>query len=380
MMEFKSIVMIGIILATMVSMNTALAQSEGWYPGKGLEEGLLVKYRVSELDLTKGETVVLTIWFRDQDSNGNWNAYMIIEDQGKVGDGWVTLSSNLSPQGFVEDPELNKAREIFKKTLLWPGSYASLETPRPLSVGSIWGRTGVIGGVDVLIRSQERIEAAGKTWDTSILGWRYGRDNSIWIADNFPLPIRAFVYASTTQEPIPVLFTFDLVESRITDTKPEPPKEITKLPEPPLVKQSTTRTYTIELWWHPTVIQPGETIKIAPVIKSATGLPLQNVKYNITIADSAGNLVLNEEVTAERGTHTHEVVFNQEGVYKVTVALEEVTALGGVTGEIGIVEFAVFDDLVVVPEFPLGAVIVMASIVALVITISRFKQINLLKI
>lgn len=379
------IIVLSALFSLILSSSIVFAQQNEWYPGKGIQEGLLVKYRVLENDLTSGKNVILTIWFKNRDSEGNWNTYIIIEDEGRVNDGWVILSSkNLSPQGSY-DQELDKAINIFKKTLIWLGSYVSADKPGSLNMNAIWGRIAAVGGVDILIRGQEELQAANNQWSTSIVGWQYGRESRIWVSGNAPLPIKAIVYAATTQEPIPRQFEFDLLENRITNEQPLPPEEVIKLPSSPLTQYSTTRQYIIDLYWRstqpnegeePDVIRPGVEINVGPSIKKATGEPLQNVKYNITITDEGNNKIFSESVVAERGTYTHKVTFPQNGNYKITIILEQVTALGGVTGEIGIVEKAEF-GLVAVPEFPISAVLAMASIVVVIIMFSRYKNIKI---
>lgn len=379
-MKYKSIG-VGIAMVLILSANLVLAQeSNTWYAGKGAKEGLLLKYSIVGL-VTNNNNVQFTLWFRDLDSNGNWNVYMILEGQGIVVDGWAKLSSkDLTPQSADDKLQTNidlfksSAIDIFKNSLAWIRTFANSESPRSLNVGSVWGRIGAIGAGSMGVSGKERIEAPpGQTWDTSVVSWLYGAMSSLWIAENAPLPIKALVYASTTQQPIPIQFQFELIDYKITSTKPEPPKPQVVLPEPPLEAKTPTQQYTIRLYWDPKVIEPGKTIKIAPaILDTATLQPIPNVKYNLTIRDEEGKIIFNEQVVAENGLHTHEVVFPKNGNYKVTVTLAQVTALGGVTGEIGIVEKADF-NLVVVPEFPISALLAMASVISVVIIISRFR-------
>ena len=73
------------------------------------------------------------------------------------------------------------------------------------------------------------------------------------------------------------------------------------------------------------------------------------------------------------GQGSHEVTFDSGGRAHVTV-----TYLGDQEGsfEAKITEKAEF-DLVVVPEFPLGVAAVMAAIVAVMITVTRFGKISI---
>ena len=330
MMKSKYIIL-GLMIAIISSSSMAYGQvaEEGWYPGKGLQPGLMVKYRISGFELTNDEWYTITVWFKGIKENGNWEAYIImVDDKGNVVDGWTELSpQNLRPQGFVDDPDFDKARRIFRDSVLWVAGYASKDEPKSLAFGSTWGSIASIGGGGITLRIEEQgisIDAAGQSWDNvSTLIWFYKRDlkSYLWITDDFPLPLGGLNYAQVTQEPIPIQFRFDLLEYKITDQKPEPPKLEVELPEPPLSKLTPSGGFLIDLWWRPAVINAGEVIQVAPVIKDAnSGRPITGVIYDIIVVDEDGNETFKEEnITGEAGTSTHEIVFPKAGKYKVTV-------------------------------------------------------------
>ncbi|MGH9910657.1 MAG: hypothetical protein ACRD32_08450, partial [Nitrososphaerales archaeon] len=218
----------------------------------------------------------------------------------------------------------------------------------------------------------DTIQAAGQSWDTYVIGWHYAEDSKVWIKDKFPLPIKAKVFALSTQKPIPVQFQFDLLETRVTDTPPTPPTAEQVLPTPPLITTTTSAIFTVELYWQPVTINVGEPITIGVVIRDQQNKIVENVRYNLKIEDAKGNTVIDKEFLAEKGQGTHEITLNETGRTHITV-----TVLGSLSGVAEkFTENAEF-EIIVVPEFPVGLAVVMASLVAMAIAITRFKKLNI---
>ncbi len=383
-------IIIAIVLAVMLSTSIGFAQvaEEGWYPGKNLQEGLLVKYRVQGFEITNDKPVTLTLWFKNQTDNGNWNVYIILEEEGKVVNGWTQMSpKNLRPQGFVDDPDLDRARQIFKDSIVWVSGYTSLDEPKSLSVGATWGSIAAIGGggITLQISEQTQVTVAGESWDVSILKWFHTRDfpSEVWINGEFPLPLHGFSYAQSSQQPIPVQFQFDLLSYTITDEQPIPPEEEIDIPKPPLSQLTRSGGFTIELRWSPELIEPGKPVQMAPILRTAQGQLLSTAIYNFKVLDEKGNIIhQSEKQLAEGGIgKTEEITFEQGGNYKIIVECTS-CRFGGIAPtptETQFVEQTEF-NIIVVPEFPIGAVIAMASVIAIVIAVTRFKQINMPKI
>ncbi len=383
-------VIMAIALAVMLSTSVSFAQvvEEGWYPGKGLQEGLLVKYRVQGFEITSDRPVTLTLWFKNQTENGNWNVYIILEDEGKVVDGWTEMSpKNLRPQGFVDDLELDRARQIFKDSIVWVSGYTSADEPKSLSVGSTWGSIASIGGggITLQISEQTQVTVAGESWDVSILKWFHKRDlpSEIWINEAFPLPLHGFSYAQSSQEPIPIQFQFDLLSYSITDEQPIPPEEEIEIPKPPLSQLTRSGGFIIELRWQPELIEPGQPVQMAPILRSAQGQLLSSAIYNFVVLDEDGNEIYKvEKEIAEGGIgKTEEITFENGGNYKILIECTSCRfgSIAPTPTETQFVEQAEF-NIIVVPEFPIGAVIAMASVIAIVIAVTRFKQISIPKI
>jgi len=373
MIKYVTYVLMGLLIAGGV-FATKTVYAQDWYPGEGVQEGLLVKYRISHLDYKRGTPFDVTLWFGSQDDKGNWITNVIVEEKGQVVTGQFKLSSlTLTPLGTDISPELRPYREPIKASLNWPEAYASKTAPESLTGRKVWGVIAAIGGGSITVQpvGTETIEAAGQSWDTNIIGWYYAEDSKVWIKDGFPLPIMAKVFALSTNRPIPVQFEFVLLESRITDTPPEPPEEKLELPTPPLTTTTTSAIFNVDLYWEPTTIQTEEPTTIRIVILNQQGKVIENIRYNLKIEDAKGGVVIDEEFITDKGQGTHQITFEEVGRTHVTV-----TVMGGLAGVAErFIENADF-EIAVVPEFSASIAIIMASM-ALMVAMSRFKKVNI---
>jgi hypothetical protein len=378
MMKYRVYVLVGLLMTSGVfAAKDAYAQDNTWYPGDGLEKGLLVKYRLSAFDYKGGQPFEATIWFGEQDDTGNWITDVIIEDRGDVVTSKMTLSAfNLSPIGFDVSEEFQPYRSVIKGSLSWTGEYASQREPEPLSGNKAWGVIAAIGGGGIIVAPMgtETIQAAGQSWDTAVIGFHYAVDSKIWIKDGFPFPIKAKVYTIASIQPIPVQYEFELLETRMSDTAPIPPEEDIQLPTPPLSKPTTSGAFNVDLYWEPATIEPGKPITMGVVIFDRQHNVKRGALYDLLINGADDKVVLDlKKVVAQEGQGTHEVTFDSAGRFHVAV-----TYLGDQEGGLPetIIEKAEF-DLIVVPEFPLGLGVVMAAMIGVTIIMSRFKKISI---
>ena len=374
--NYLAYIIMGFLIAA-GALVTKAAYGQEWYLGEGVQQGLLVKYEIKSFDLNRGDEFEATLWFGSQDDKENWITDVIIEDNGNVITGKLKLSSlSLTPLGTDISEELKPYRAAIKESLGWLGGYADKLEPESLSGGKAWGVVAAIGGGGIIVAptGTETIQAAGQSWDTSIIGFHYAVDSKIWVKDGFPLPIKAKVYTISSQQPIPEQFSFELLETRISETAPVPPEATLQLPQPPLSKQTASGAYNIDLYWQPVTIEPGKTTTIGVVIFDQQQKLLRQVQYDLLITDADGKVIKKiDAFTASEGQGTHEVTFESAGKSTVTVTVLG-TLTTGLPGKL--IEKADF-TLIVVPEFPIGIAIVMAAIVAMMIAITKFKKISI---
>ena len=361
-----------LIMAGVFATKTAYGQE--WYPGENVQQGLYMKYQVSHFDYKRGAPFEVTLWFGSQDDRKNWITDVTVVEKGQVVTGKFTLSSiTLTPVGFPSD-ELQPYQAPIKDSIMWIGGYASKINQKSLTGSKVWGVIAAIGGGSITVApvGTEMVQAAGKSWDTYVIGWHYGEDSKIWVADNFPLPISGKAFALTTQKPIPVQFEFRLLETGMSDTAPKPPVSKVEIPTPPLTTTTTSAIFKVDLYWEPVSIEPGKPTKFGVVVFDQQGNLVDNVRYLFKIVDAKGSILIDDQFLTEGGQGTHEVTFSEAGGADVTVTV--LRELPGVAEPIR--EEADF-EIVVVPEFPLGLAIVMASLIGIMIVATRFKKLNI---
>jgi len=375
-MRYWAYVLMGILLGSVIlATKAAYAQGE-WYPGDGAQEGILMKYRISFFDYKKSQPIDVTIWLESKDEKDNWKTFAIVEDEGKVVTENLLLASlTLEPIGSISE-EFRPYAGVIDKTLAWLSSYASKIKPKALTGFENWGVIAGLGGGGIIVHpvGSETINVAGKSWDTHLIGFHYAVDNTFWISDNFPFPVKAKVFALVSQHPIPVLFEYELLETRITDTPPEPPEEKLVPPKSPLSKHTTSGTFIVDLSWDPETIEPGQTVQLEVVISDTRGKTIRDPRYDLEITDAAG-VVYKVENTGQR---IHEVTFESAGNVHVEVTYLGTFSLGGGISE-AIIEKTEF-GLVVVPEFPFGVATVMVAVLAAMIAVTRLKKISITKL
>jgi len=375
-MRYWAYVLMGILLGSVIlATKAAYAQGE-WYPGDGAQEGILMKYRISFFDYKKSQPIDVTIWLESKDEKDNWKTFAIVEDEGKVVTENLLLASlTLEPIGSISE-EFRPYAGVIDKTLAWLSSYASKIKPKALTGFENWGVIAGLGGGGIIVHpvGSEKIDAAGKSWDARLIGFHYAVDNTFWISDNFPFPVKAKVFALVSQHPIPVLFEYELLETRITDTPPEPPEEKLVPPKSPLSKHTTSGTFIVDLSWDPETIEPGQTVQLEVVISDTRGKTIRDPRYDLEITDAAG-VVYKVENTGQR---IHEVTFESAGNVHVEVTYLGTFSLGGGISE-AIIEKTEF-GLVVVPEFPFGVATVMVAVLAAMIAVTRLKKISITKL
>lgn len=362
-----------VVSAAMVAswnVGTASAQNDRlWWVGEGAKQGMWVKYTVAELDLNDGRPFDIIIYFKEQ-QDGDWLAPVYVIDQGTVISGTVKLGNNLAAvsAGMNVPEEMNKYLGAYARSLQWLEAFTPETKPLSLDAAS-WGRIACIGCEEIKPLRQEQITVPGGTFDTTVVGWHKSTNNDIWIANGFPYPIKAQTYADVTTGTAPTLFAFELIGTGMGE--PDVPESQPVVVKPPQSKLTPRGTYMVKIEWDPAEILPGSTVVFGVTMSEATGFPLERVNYDFTVADGSGNIIKEfKSQNAEFGTGTHEVTFESAGPITVTVTLNAIS--GAPVGGGTFTEAAEF-DIVVVPEFPIGAAVVAAAVVGILVFLTRSR-------
>jgi hypothetical protein len=362
----------------MMMMNSAFAQTAEWYPGEGIKQDMYVKYRIQDYDTNNRQPFMLTLYFQQQDQDGNWIVPAYVEANGRVFQGTLKLSESMSPLAGGEVPqEMRDFIGGYQNSLLWLDAASSMFAPKSLTAGS-WGQIAAIGGQEVKPAGNQQVSFPGSqnlcgatSCDSTLISWRKGVDSRVWVVNEFPFPVKAETYADVTTPPQPIQYSFELLETG--SGQPAAPAGAGQASGPPLERTTNDGSHLI-LTWDPVDIQPNSTVNFALELRDANNAPLQNVAYDFTIKDANGQTIqeFNDQLT-QSGTATHQVTFNSTGPKTVTVTINSVGSRP--TGQI--IQTTDF-GIVVVPEFPISATaIVSAALIGLVVVIMRAKGLSI---
>jgi hypothetical protein len=353
-------------------MSNIYAQEDDlWYPGEGVKQDMYVKYEIQEEGTNDRQPFELTLYFQEQNQDGEWTVPAFVVDQGRVIEGTWKLSDSMAylAGGSQVPAEMNDFVGGYSGSLHWLDSFTTKADPKSLAPGTNWGRTGSIGGSDLIVSGPESITVEDGTHDTTLLTYRKGVTSRIWVENGFPYPIKAEFFTDVTTGSPPIQFAFELLETGTG--KPTPPASEEQIPTPPLSKMTGRGSYEIEIDWEPATIEPGKTVRFAVALSDDQGLPLQRANYDFTIKDATGNVVQefkNQNADTEFGTGTHEAQLDTAGPMTITVKINSVS--GQSPGQF---TESVDFNVVVVPEFPVSAAIVAAAVIGLVVVMTRAR-------
>jgi hypothetical protein len=338
---------------------------------------MYVKYRIQDYDTNNRQPYMMTLYFQQQDQEGNWIVPAFVEADGRVLQGTLKLSDTMSPLLGGEVPqEMREFIAGYQNSLLWLDAFTTVSAPLSLTAGS-WGKIGSIGGGEVRPTGTQQVSFAGAqslcgatSCDATVVTWRKGVDSRVWVVNEFPFPVMAETYADVTTPPAPIQYSFELLETG--SGQPAAPTGTGQASGPPLVR-TTNDGSRIILTWDPVDIQPNSTVNFGLELRDASNSTLQNVAYDFIVKDANGQIIQEfNDQQAQSGTATHQVTFNSTGPKTVTVQINSVS--GRTTGQI--IQTTDF-GIAVVPEFPISAAILSAAVIGLVVVIMRVKGLRI---
>jgi hypothetical protein len=379
---FALMALVLVVFGTLNMTSSALAQGDNnWYPGEGIRQDMYVKYRIEDYDTNEKQPYNLTLYFQQQQQDGNWIVPATVETDSRVIQGTLKLSETMSPlAGGEVPPEMNEFVGGYQSSLLWLDAFTTKSAPLSLTAGS-WGKIAAIGGSEVKPAGNEKVSFAGaqsvcgaSSCDSTRVSWHKGVDSNVWIVNEFPFPVKAEAYADVTTPPAPIQYRFELLETG-TGQPAEAAATTGQASKPPLDRTTNDGSHVI-LTWDPVDIQPNSTVTFGLQVEDSQGFPKQDVAYDFTVKDANGTIIQQfTDQQARFGNSTQQLKFNSTGPKTVTVTINSVG--GQFTGQI--IQNADF-NIVVVPEFPVSTAVVAVAAVALVgiiVVMTRARRTNL---
>ncbi len=222
--------LLAIAITTTTTTNTpeAFAQfqtggvdKEGtWYAGEGLKQGDYFSYSMCHINYKECVKFEIDLWIRGEIQVGSetkWLAETVVYDGRNTIVGNMELGK-ITPEPTGGSDEIKKYRNPFKSSIAWLSAFATAESTQegkgPKAFKDVsWGKIANIGGEQVMPRELDEINAAGITWETVIVGWRTGGAVSeVWVADEFPFPIKAKTFVHVPEGIPPVEYEFVLLD------------------------------------------------------------------------------------------------------------------------------------------------------------------------
>ncbi|MEO9321482.1 MAG: hypothetical protein ABI361_12515 [Nitrososphaera sp.] len=356
------------VLASSTLLSRTASAADTWYVGQGAKPDTYVKYTVQEYDTNQDRPFEIVIYFQSL-NNGIWTAPTYIIDQGKVVNATLRLGSNLAVLKGNSDSipaDMNVYLGAYQRSLQWLSAFSPQSNPQSLSAIS-WGKIACIGCGTLDPAGSETVTVQAGTFQTTkLVNHRGQHDSIIWVNKDLPFPVKATAYADVSSGQPPIQFAYELLD--MGTGKPTPPKSVLEAPKPPLQLTTDAGNYKVVLDWNPADIQSGGPTIFSIQFTDIAGNALGQVNYAFYVQDDKGNNIVQrlDQNSKPDGTATQQVTFNQSGAASVKVVINGVA--GVPTGEF--VESAKF-GILVVPEFPLNVVLVLGTVVALVVVVSR---------
>ena len=366
-----------LVFGTLNMMDSAFAQTPDWYPGEGVRQDMYVKYRIEDYDTNERQPFVMTLYFQQQDQDGNWIVPAYVETNGRVLQGTLKLSDTMSPLLGGEVPqEMRDFVAGYQSSLTWLDAFTTVSAPLSLTAGS-WGKIASIGGSEVRPAGTQQVTFAGAqsvcgatACDATRVTWHKGVDSNVWVVNEFPFPVKAETYADVTTPPAPIQYKFELLETG--SGQPAAPTGTGQASGPPL-ERTTTDGSRVILTWDPVDIQPNSTVNFGLEFRDARNSSINNVAYDFMIKDANGQIIQEfSNQQALTGTATHQATFNSTGPKTITVQINSIRSQ--TSGQL--IQTTDF-NLVVVPEFPISAAVVSAAVIGFVVVIMRIKGLSI---
>jgi hypothetical protein len=303
-----------------------------YYLGNNAQPNTYYTYKVQEHDTAQGQPFLMTIYFKDFNSAGNyWVApTTVVTPSGTVYNGTLHLSSlDMTPLGTSQiPPQMRDYVSGYKSSLGWLSAFV----PKPgLSLSApYWGKIAAIGGSPIAPAGSATVTTPAGTFPTTVVTWHYGLDNNIWVSPNYPFPIKAQTYAATTGGNPPTQFAFEL--QAIGHGQPPVLKSEAIVPKPPITIQTARGTYFIELvTWQPINIPAGKPTQFGILFKDSQQNVVNGISYSVKATQNNATVYNVHDQQAQDGTGIQTITFPKPGPITMVVSVD--AAQGQPTGE-----------------------------------------------
>jgi len=315
-----------------------------WYVGEGLKQGDFFSYSLCHIYYKDCSQFRIDFWVESSQQVGSEDQWKL---QTVVYDGSLTLVGTMNvgkvaPEPTGSTPNLAPYRDAFKSSIVWLSAYATAETggltgkgPKNFNAPS-WGRIGNIGGEQIIPTVEEKIAVPDGIYDTVQISWKTGgKENRVWIVDEFPFPIKADTYAHVSEGVPPQEYRFELLDYRTgvtnnpfvgikdTGTIKQALGCETNYSLSSVTKNTNTNTMIIDLKYGPSKPKPGCDLELIINFKrSVHQEEFENeVHYDILVVkQTAGGLAPTRSIAEEEG---RDILFTTSGQVRRMIEVKE---------------------------------------------------------
>ena len=191
-----------------------------WYSGEGLKHGDFFSYRMCHVNYKECAPFEMDLWVKGDvqiASETKWLVEVAVFDGSKRVVGEMHLGK-VAPEPASGAADLSEYRDAFRSSIVWLSAFATIDDssggkgPKEFRAIS-WGKIGNIGGQQVRPMAIETVTVPAGTWETVQVGWRAGGLTSkVWVADDFPFPIKAKTFTHVSSGIAPVEYEFTLLK------------------------------------------------------------------------------------------------------------------------------------------------------------------------
>ena len=210
--------------AAFAQVQSGGVDKEGsWYVGENLAVGDFFSYELCHVDYKECSKFRLDMWIRGDiqvKSEAKWLADVVVYDGDSVINGTMHLGK-IVPEPTGGSDNLKVSRAAFGSSVAWLSAFATPDIgvsgkgPKEFSAPS-WGKIANIGGEQILPSAIERVAVPAGVWEDSVLiQWKTGGYvSSVWVADDFPFPIKAHTLTHVSSGIPPTEYKFELLDYR----------------------------------------------------------------------------------------------------------------------------------------------------------------------
>ena len=340
----KAVLFLVATLVVLTMTPAALAQypssgvdKEGsWYVGENLRVGDYFSYDLCYMGYMECTEFNIRIWFKDsiQTRDGTqWLADVVVTDDDRVVVGNMTLGA---PVLWLDgaSQELRVYGWAFESSVLFLSNFISGGSDPDGEKGKkftdVWAlRIGELCGLRVAPSNLDVVTVTAGTWyDAVVVSWSGCNNGKTWIADEFPLPLKADAYVHT-RDGQPREFAFTLVdygnmqESPFvgiisTSEKGRAACEARSEGIVPVRGATDGSKYEIFASYGPEHPEEWCRIELSIEFVGQDGLLLEQIQFDVVVLDDDGGIT--RSIAYELGSRT---LYAQSGTYHLEFDVRE---------------------------------------------------------